>query len=124
MLERLDSTMFLAIDFTSVNRPMDLPEGLYEQEIHTLERADRMVRASLILYAKVGDDGPTAADLLIGELGGSVRATDFMKLPDGSWRDADGLRAKALEMLIPKQVLEMPAIEVICGNAIEVKHEQ
>lgn len=116
--------MFLTIDFASVNRSVDLPEGLYEQEIHTLERADKMVRASLILYAKVGGDGPTAADLLIGELGGSVRATDFMKLPDGSWRDADGLRARSLEMLIPKQVLEMPAIEVICGNAIEVKHEQ
>lgn len=116
--------MFLDLSITSCNSTTDLAVGQYMTSIDFFERSDGGVRATLSLYTKVGDSGPSAADLVVAEFGGSVRMCDFVKLPDGSWRDASGLTGNTLLQLFPRQILSMQVVRTEAGTPVEVKHEQ
>lgn len=116
--------MFIQIPFQSLNTLTDVQEGVYALSVDFLERADGQVRATLSLYTKEGDVDPSIADLVIGEFGGALQICDFVKMADGAWRDSSGLKAGALRLLMPRQVLGMLLMKQEAGKPVEVKHGQ
>src|SRR4029453_11347981 len=99
--------MFIPVAFHSVNLPSSLAPGRYGVTCACYGRADETSIALLFQYA-LKDQTPqaAAADLLMMECGGTLRARDFLWMPDRSWRDSDGIRANRLEALLPAELLK------------------
>lgn len=96
--------MFIPYSFASVNQAGQLRRGVYRADVAIYAGAPGEPCASLIAYTHDADHEPCAVDLVVMESDGSVRARDFLWLPDRSWRDSAGTTAGNLAELLPAEV--------------------
>lgn len=93
--------MFLPIHIDSVNRQEQLDEGEYHASCRTYASEDGSCTMLHFEYKRVGDELPGACEIVFVEPDGRVRACDFLRMPDRSWRDSFGARADSLLTLLP-----------------------
>ena len=97
--------MFVPVAFDSVNAESDLPAGVYSTACGVYRSPDGKSQITLFEYSLQGVDSVVAADLLVLDAAGAIRACDFVWLPDRSWRDSAGLKANHLAELLPQELL-------------------
>ena len=97
--------MFIPVAFDSVNAESDLPAGVYSTACGVYRSPDGKSQITLFEYSLQGVDSVVAADLLVLDSTGAIRACDFVWLADRSWRDSSGLKANHLAELLPQELL-------------------
>ena len=97
--------MFVPVAFDSVNAESDLPAGVYSATCGVYRSTDSKSQITLFEYSPRGVDSVVAADLLVLDATGAIRACDFVWLADRSWRDSAGLKANHLAELLPQELL-------------------
>lgn len=105
--------MFVPVPLLSVNRLDALPPGRYATNlIVTQDPLDPGETTFLFWYTAEGSEHPSVLDLVQRSPEG-LSATDFVRMPDRSWRNHAGLRRDALRELLPKGLLDWPALETV-----------
>lgn len=95
--------MFLYPGFTSVNSLSDVQPGKYCGICSVYVDRKSAAKALLSQYWLPTESSTSVAELqLIDADGQGIYFLDFMKMPDGSWRDSYGLRADFMEKLLPE----------------------
>ena len=79
--------MFIPVAFDSVNAESDLPAGVYGAACGVYLSPDGKSQITLFEYSPQGVDSVVAADLLVLDATGAIRACDFVWLADRSWRE-------------------------------------
>ena len=97
--------MFVPVAFDSVNSDADMPPGVYDVVCRAYEAVDSQAQMVVFEYSPKGVDSVIAADLMVLDDAGNIRACDFVWLPDRSWRDSSGLKANHLAELLPPELL-------------------
>ena len=97
--------MFVPVAFDSVNAESDLPAGVYSATCGVYRSGDGKSQITLFEYSPQSVDSVVAADLLVLDVTGAIRACDFVWLADRSWRDSAGLKANHLAELLPQELL-------------------
>ena len=97
--------MFVPVVFDSVNTDADMPPGVYDVVCRAYEAVDSQAQMVVFEYSPKGTDSVVAADLMVLDETGNIRACDFVWLPDRSWRDSSGLKANHLTELLPPELL-------------------
>ncbi|GEM_PF-4724968 len=112
--------MFTHQSTSSANKPEHLQPGIY--------------RGRAVAYRLEGDAGEfvmsefsasEAGDVVLVELlvrpadDSGVHYADFLKLPDGLWRDSNGKKARALAELLPPAALTAVQVEAVDLGGVE-----
>lgn len=115
--------MFIPVKFESVNSAADIPPGRYATHcsVFVSDTGDVM-KAMVLKYQHVGSVTPTAVDLLLVERDGTVRARDFVWMPDLSWRDSAGARANSLVSILPTVLGHMQLVREQQADDITLEH--
>ena len=122
--------MFVPVAFDSVNVESDLPAGVYGAACGVYRSADGKSQITLFEYSPQGVDSVVAADLLVLDSTGAIRACDFVWLADRSWRDSAGLKANHLAELLPQELLSYALVrsealgELTVASSSSVSAEQ
>ena len=74
--------MFVPVAFDSVNSDADMPPGVYDVVCRTYEAMDSQAQMMMFEYLPKGVDSVVAADLMVMDETGNIRACDFVWLPD------------------------------------------
>ncbi|MGY6258943.1 hypothetical protein ACXIVK_36480 [Paraburkholderia caledonica] len=93
--------MFLPIEIRSVNRQEQLEEGEYHASCRTYASEDGACTMLHFEYKRVEDELAGACEIVFVDPDGGIRACDFLRMPDRSWRDSFGARADSLLPLLP-----------------------
>lgn len=96
--------MFMSISFDSLNTKADLPPGPYVARCKVYRGSRHPEGAFLFEYRDLETRAFRAVDLLLIDRDGSLRARDFVRMPDLQWRDSAGLRAETLNLLLPGSI--------------------
>lgn len=97
--------MLLPIEFCSVNDRADLRPGRYGVTCLTFVGMDRRESAFQFEYRREGDPTVIAIDMVFVGIDGTIRAADFLRMPDRAWRDNFGARSDSIEALLPAEIL-------------------
>ena len=97
--------MLVPVAFASVNSDADMPPGVYDVVCRAYEAVGSQAQMMMFEYSPKGVDSVVAADLMVLDETGNIRACDFVWLPDRSWRDSSGLKANHLAELLPPELL-------------------
>ena len=97
--------MLVPVAFESVNSDADMPPGVYDVVCCAYEAVDSQAQMVVFEYSPKGVDSVIAADLMVLDDAGNIRACDFVWMPDRSWRDSSGLKANHLTDLLPPELL-------------------
>ena len=122
--------MFIPVAFDSVNAESDLPAGVYSAACGVYRSPDGNSQITLFEYSPQGVDSVVAADLLVLDSAGAIRACDFVWLADRSWRDSSGLKANHLAELLPQELLSYALVrsealgELTVASSSSVSAEQ
>lgn len=105
----------------SINSLADLAPGLYRPLCRSYVHPVRDEMAILTEFREVSRDwlGPLAIELLIKRRE-EVIHHDFVKLPDGQWRDALGEVSQELAFLLPPELMDFIEFAVSDAEPIEV----
>ncbi|WP_049096345.1 hypothetical protein [Burkholderia cepacia] len=104
--------MLLPIEFASVNERTQLRPGRYGVTCLTFVSSGQREFAFQFEYRLEGDPAVVAIDMVFIGIDGTVRAADFLRMPDLGWRDNFGARSDALDALLPQEILSMQLARV------------
>jgi hypothetical protein len=116
--------VFIPVAFHSVNSSADLKPGRYSVACSSYGRIESGFIAVLFHFSPAGGGQAVVVDLLLMEGDGTLRARDFLWLPDRSWRDSDGLRADRLDALLPVELLSLQLSRKAALGEIQVGEPQ
>jgi hypothetical protein len=88
-----------------VNSLSDLPQGSYKCVASEYYNHSAEVSVTMLEYALVTSDVVTAVDLIITTRDKVSYLTDFIRLPDYSWRDSFGNVGNELSDVFPPELL-------------------
>ncbi|HDR9762086.1 TPA: hypothetical protein QDC44_006319 [Burkholderia cepacia ATCC 25416] len=97
--------MLLPIEFSSVNDRSNLRAGRYGVTCLTFVGLDQREFAFQFEYRREGDPTVIAIDMVFFGVDGTIRAADFLRMPDLGWRDNFGARSESIEALLPAEIL-------------------
>ncbi len=104
--------MFTHESTTSLNKPGDLAEGHYEGRAVVYRMEGGAGEFVLSEFSLTGTGVVTFVEMLIlAEGQDGVFYRDFLKLPDGLWRDSNGEKALSLAQLLPAATLSAKQVE-------------
>jgi hypothetical protein len=103
--------MFLPFQFQSVNHPGHLRAGNYHASCRTYASRDRTTTMVVFEYRLPEADAVSACDMIFISSRGDVRACDFLRMSDRSWRDSFGARAASLLDLLPQDVAQFELLD-------------
>jgi hypothetical protein len=103
--------MFLPIEIQSINRREQLKAGNYAALCNTYVAPDGTATMIQFEYKLPDEELVAACDIVLVGPHGAVRACDFMRMPDRSWRDSFGGRADLLLDLLPREVANFRLVE-------------
>ena len=102
--------MFLPIEMQSVNHAGELLPGDYVASRRTYASRDWATTMFQFEYRMRDAVLVAACDIVFIESSGVVRACDFLRMPDRSWRDSFGARSDSLLTLLPRDVAEFELV--------------
>lgn len=110
--------MFLYPEHVSVNSLADVAPGEYHGVCSVYVDRKTGAKALLSEYWNTSENATSIAELQMvsaneGALGSAIRFIDFVRMPDGSWRDSYGLRADSLGKLIPGEIASYSLFEQV-----------
>lgn len=103
--------MFLPIEIQSVNQPGQLQAADYVAMRRTYASRDSATTMFQFEYRQRDAEQVAACDVLFVDADGVVRACDFLRMPDRSWRDSFGARADSLLALLPREVADFVLVD-------------
>lgn len=104
--------MFTHESATSLNKPGDLAGGQYEGRAVVYRMEGGAGEFVLSEFGLAGSGVVTFVEMLIlPQAQDGVYYRDFLKLPDGLWRDSNGEKALSLAELLPPATLSAKQVE-------------
>ena len=90
--------MFLAFGLDSVNTQGQMPRGRYASSCHVYQPLQAGLPSRLFMFEHACEavGQIIAIDLVSVDELGDVRFADFLRMPDGGWRDNFGERSDSL----------------------------
>lgn len=112
--------MFTHKSVSSANQAHDLQSGIYLGKAVVYRLEDGAGEFVLTEFSRSGSKIVTFAELLIRAEGqDGIFYADFLKQPDGLWRDSNGKKAHSLAELLPPATLSAVQIEEISLDPVE-----
>jgi hypothetical protein len=105
--------MFLNESPIGLNQKASLPPGLYRGTATVYASSETVASAVLAEFGPATGSEVTAVELLIHGLDGGLYYRNYLKLPDGMWRDSFGEKQFSLGELLPAEILEFKVLEAI-----------
>lgn len=103
--------MFMNTSPEGVNQKSDLAVGVYRATATVYLSPDRTHKAVLAEFGLEAEGHITFAELLIHAPEGGLFYRNFLKLPDGLWRDSFGEKRPNLGELLPAEILSFREVE-------------
>ncbi len=103
--------MFMNTSPEGVNQISDLVVGVYRANATVYVSPDRSYKAVLAEFGPESDGQVTFAELLIHAPDGGLFYRNFLKMPDGLWRDSCGEKRPNLGELFPAELMSFQEIE-------------
>ncbi|MBU9366417.1 MULTISPECIES: hypothetical protein [Burkholderiaceae] len=116
--------MFLPVQFQSVNHAGLLQAGEYHASCRTYTSRDRASTMLYFEYRRPEDELVSACDVVLIDRKGAVRACDFLRMADRSWRDSFGARADSLLALLPGEVAHFELVDEARLGALHVREAE
>ena len=103
--------MFLYSQEKSVNSKADLVSGSYRALASVYQSLNSNAKAVLMEYCLDAQLEVAACELLLIDHAGAQFHFDFVKLPDGLWRDGSGRIAESVGLLFPPEIIDFRFVD-------------
>jgi hypothetical protein len=103
--------MFMNTNPEGVNQVTDLVAGVYRANATIYVSPDHAYQAVLAEFGLEADGRITFVELLIREPEGGLFYRNFLKMPDGLWRDSLGEKRPNLGELLTGEIMDFQEVE-------------